>query len=409
MKYRRLLIAFAIAISLAVLGTVNPAMAAKQCDHKCLVDLMQKYVNALPKHDPTGLPFDKKIKFTENSDKTVDVLEVGKGMWENASSGPTEFQIYGADPEAQAAASLVVMKEKDKDVILGARIKLNKDGKIIEAEHLVVRSGMSSKPFSSMETLQKARPGFGEDIPKAERMKREDLIKIGYSYYDALTSEDGTRAPFAKECERRENGNISAGGPPRKAAPGGMTGFGGNAPTDCEGQLSAGVFSYITEIKPRIVVADVEKGLSIGFSMFRHDRTKRLPKDAQVLLTAEAKSIPLAHALSVETQLPYVVLRKSYKPYMGETVSAETLSITTGQPQTLYLDEKDIALIHGRKVVIVDDVISTGSTLQGMRMIIEKAGGTVTATIAVFTEGERARWKDIIALGHLPIFTADSK
>jgi hypothetical protein len=280
MKYRLLLIAFAIAISLAVLGTVNHAMAAKQCDHKCLVDLMQKYVNALPKHDPTGLPFDKQIKFTENNDKTVDVLEVGKGMWENASSGPTEFQIYGADPKAQAAACLVVMKEKDKDVLLGARIKLNKDGKIMEAEHLVVRSGMSSKPFSSMETLQKARPGFGEDIPKAEQMKREDLIKIGYSYYDALTSEDGTRAPFAKECQRRENGNISAGGPPRKAAPGGMTGFGGNAPTDCEGQLSAGVFSYITEIKPRIVVADVEKGLSIGFSMFRHDRTKRLPKDA---------------------------------------------------------------------------------------------------------------------------------
>jgi adenine phosphoribosyltransferase len=136
---------------------------------------------------------------------------------------------------------------------------------------------------------------------------------------------------------------------------------------------------------------------------------KRLPKDAQVLLTAEAKSIPLAHALSVESQLPYVVLRKSYKPYMGETISAETLSITTGQPQPLYLDEKDIALIRGRKVVIVDDVISTGSTLQGMRMIIEKAGGTVTATTAVFTEGERAKWKDIIALGHLPIFTADNK
>ena len=132
-------------------------------------------------------------------------------------------------------------------------------------------------------------------------------------------------------------------------------------------------------------------------------------KDYDVLVTAEAKSIPLAHALSVESKLPYVVLRKSYKPYMGETVSAETLSITTGQPQTLYLDEKDIPLIRGKKVVIVDDVISTGSTLQGMRLIIEKAGGAVTATTAVFTEGERAKWKDIIALGHLPIFTADSK
>jgi adenine phosphoribosyltransferase len=132
---------------------------------------------------------------------------------------------------------------------------------------------------------------------------------------------------------------------------------------------------------------------------------KRLPKDAQVLLTAEAKSIPLAHALAVETGLPYVVLRKSYKPYMGEALSAETLSITTGQPQTLYLDEKDHALLTGKNVVIVDDVISTGSTLQGMRLIIEKAGAQIVATAAVFTEGERAKWKDIIALGHLPIFS----
>jgi hypothetical protein len=117
-------------------------------------------------------------------------------------------------------------------------------------------------------------------------MTREDLIRIGLSYYDALTSEDGTRAPFAKECERRENGMTTAGGtPPKpkaKGSGGGMPvgGFGG-IPMDCEGQLSAGVFSYITEIKPRMVVADVQKGISVGFSMFRHDGTKRLPKDAE--------------------------------------------------------------------------------------------------------------------------------
>ena len=132
---------------------------------------------------------------------------------------------------------------------------------------------------------------------------------------------------------------------------------------------------------------------------------KRLPKDAQVLLTAEAKSIPLAHALSVESQLPYVVLRKSYKPYMGDALRAETLSITTGEPQTLILDEKDRETIKGKKVVIVDDVISTGSTLQGMRMIIEKAGAEVAAETAIFTEGERSQWMHIISLGHLPLFT----
>src|SRR5262249_33862254 len=71
-----------------------------------------------------------------------------------------------------------------------------------------------------------------------------------------------------------------------------------------------------------------------------------------LLVTAEAKSIPLIHALSVRTHKGYVVLRKSYKPYMGETIQAETLSITTGAPQTLYLDEKDRELVQGKRVVL---------------------------------------------------------
>ena len=127
--------------------------------------------------------------------------------------------------------------------------------------------------------------------------------------------------------------------------------------------------------------------------------------DYDVLVTAEAKSIPLAHALSVETKKPYVVLRKIYKPYMGVALSAETLSITTGSPQILYLDEKDHDLLKGKRVVLLDDVISTGSTLQGMRMLMEKAGAEVITEAAIFTEGERAQWRHIIALGHLPLFT----
>lgn len=124
-----------------------------------------------------------------------------------------------------------------------------------------------------------------------------------------------------------------------------------------------------------------------------------------VLVTAEAKSIPLAYALSAETKKPYVVLRKSYKPYMGEALQAETLSITTGQPQTLILDEKDVEMMKGKKVVIIDDVISTGSTLQGMRKILDKAGSSVVAEAAIFTEGDNAQWSNIISLGHLPLFT----
>jgi adenine phosphoribosyltransferase len=89
---------------------------------------------------------------------------------------------------------------------------------------------------------------------------------------------------------------------------------------------------------------------------------------------------------------------------MGDAFKVETLSITTGEPQTLYLDEKDISLIRDNKVMIIDDVISTGSTLQGMRLLMERAGGEIIGEAAIFTEGERAKWGEIISLGHLPVF-----
>jgi adenine phosphoribosyltransferase len=127
-------------------------------------------------------------------------------------------------------------------------------------------------------------------------------------------------------------------------------------------------------------------------------------KDYDALVTAEAKSIPLIHALAIETRKDYVVLRKAYKLYMGETLSAETVSITTRQPQTLYLDEKDRAMLKGKRVVLLDDVVSTGSTLKGMRKVMDLAGAVVVAEAAVFTEGEPGDWQEILALGHLPLF-----
>jgi len=127
--------------------------------------------------------------------------------------------------------------------------------------------------------------------------------------------------------------------------------------------------------------------------------------DYGFLVTAEAKSIPLVYALSVVTGKTHVVLRKSYKPYMGVALSAETLSITTGKPQTLYLDEKDLILIKGGNVILVDDVISTGSTLKSMRLLMEQAGATVVAEAGILTEGNIEDWKHIISLGHLPVFT----
>ena len=163
----------------------------------------------------------------------------------------------------------------------------------------------------------------------------------------------------------------------------------------------------IIEIKPgvRIAVLNIlgDTELVQAASKALSDMLSNL--EYSVLVTAEAKSIPLAHAVSVVSRKPYVVLRKTHKPYMGESLCAETLSITTGKPQMLYLDEKDHSLVSESSVVLLDDVISTGSTLKSMRLLMAQAQAKVVGESAIFTEGDVNQWKNIYALGHLPIFS----
>ena len=161
------------------------------------------------------------------------------------------------------------------------------------------------------------------------------------------------------------------------------------------------------EIKPglRIAILNILGDTDLVQACARELSRQLHGLDFDLLVTAEAKSIPLAHALSAEMKKPYVILRKTYKPYMGDALQAETLSITTGQPQLLVLDEKDRAAVAGKKVVILDDVISTGSTLQGMRILMDRVGASVVKEAAILTEGERSKWEHIVALGHLPLFT----
>lgn len=132
---------------------------------------------------------------------------------------------------------------------------------------------------------------------------------------------------------------------------------------------------------------------------------KRVPTDVDALMTAEVKSIPLAHALAVRMGRLYVVARKTRKPYMVGAMSVEVVSITTGAPQTLWLDGKDLHLVEGKRILLVDDVISTGSTLEGMKKLVAEGGGTVVAEAAAFTEGnDPTKWQHIIAIGNLPVF-----
>ncbi|MBN1831787.1 MAG: hypothetical protein JW896_06705 [Deltaproteobacteria bacterium] len=263
-----------------LLSTTSFAYQCQTRDRQGLVNLMKDYLAALVSHDPSAVPFDRYLKYTENTAE----IPIGYGLWETASGGPSEFQVYAADPVNQQVAGLFMMKENNEDILLGVRLAVRR-GKISEVEHHVVK-----RDEISIHNLQKPRPGLVEDIAPEDRTPREQMLDIGLSYYDALTGEDGTLAPFARECQRRENGGISVGGtkedfPETKEAPRDFAPPEGVdpemmklaraltlAPNTCEGQITAGVWGYISEIRNRrLLVIDEQKGLAVGFSNLYHD------------------------------------------------------------------------------------------------------------------------------------------
>jgi len=236
------------------------AAQAKSCDRACLIKLTDDYVAALVKHDAKGLPIAANVKFVEN----VTRMNVGEGLWSTATAGPTTFSLHVPDPVNQTAGWLGMIKNKGEPAMVAIRLKL-KDGKIVEAEHLV-----TSVRKEQMNNLNAPRVGLLNNVPPANRLPHDVLVKIGASYYDALDDNDGTKMPFAADCERHENGMVTAGpGPSVGAGPNGA----GSAPIarDCAGQLTSGVMAYITTIgNRRVFAADPVTGLVMGLSQFHH-------------------------------------------------------------------------------------------------------------------------------------------
>ena len=127
--------------------------------------------------------------------------------------------------------------------------------------------------------------------------------------------------------------------------------------------------------------------------------------EVDFIVTVEAKGIPLAYEISRVLNLnEYVVARKSVKAYMEEPIEVEVNSITTTNSQKLYLNNQDAKKIKGKRVALVDDVISTGQSLKALERLVEKAGGKVLAKAAILAEGDAKDRKDIIFLEALPTF-----
>ncbi len=152
------------------------------------------------------------------------------------------------------------------------------------------------------------------------------------------------------------------------------------------------------DIAAFIMFSDVELTVACAEELI-----KKCP-ECDVIITAESKGIPLAYEMARQLGKPYVVARKSVKLYMTNPVSVSVKSITTANEQTLYLSEEKAELIKGKRVLIVDDVISTGESLIALEKLVASAGGEITAKAAVLAEGDAADRDDIIFLEKLPLF-----
>ncbi|MBR4078432.1 MAG: adenine phosphoribosyltransferase [Oscillospiraceae bacterium] len=134
----------------------------------------------------------------------------------------------------------------------------------------------------------------------------------------------------------------------------------------------------------------------------------KIAPEYDYIIAPEAKAIPLAYEMARQSgENRYFVARKKAKAYMQGVFSVEVQSITTAGTQTLVIDAEDAAAIKGKRVIIVDDVISTGESLRAMEVLCEKAGAEVVGKMAVLAEGDAAKREDIIVLAPLPLFTAD--
>jgi hypothetical protein len=264
---------FAVAIAL-VLGTSASAAqvgggVAPACDRACMTAIVDRYLAALVRHDPAGLPLNRDVKFTENTAR----LKVGsEGLWVGASEPPTGFRIYAIDVGAGQAGFYGVMKERDRPLIIALRLKVV-NGQITEVEHVLAR-GLRADAVKNLAT---PRPEFTTPLPAANRLPRQQMVNIADSYFEAIEHADGKLAPFADDCVRRENGGQTTHNAQpvpwpvplgSKQADDAMAYIG---TLSCSDQLDTHVMDFITRLWPRRhEIVDEEYGVVFSFPMFQH-------------------------------------------------------------------------------------------------------------------------------------------
>src|SRR5262245_25361659 len=280
------------------------------CDRACLIKTADDYLAALVAHDPSDVKLAANLKFVENAERR----NAGEGLWKTASAAPSAFALHVPDPVSGQIGFIGMMEESGKPIQLGLRLKVE-NGAITEAEHLVVRSFNGD----SLANLKTPRPGLLTEIPAAQRSPREVLLAIGMTYYDSIEQSSGDATPFADDCERRENGMITAGG--------GGAGLDGEPRLGSHAQMDSRVFTYIDSIDfRRVWIADPVTGLVFGLSQFRHSM-----KDKQItVIGRDGKSttrdvafnpfdLPAAHIFKIrDNRIHEIEVLGFMMPYMSK-------------------------------------------------------------------------------------------
>ena len=236
-----------------VRSVTPPKAAAQPCDSACLIDLADRYMEALAAQDPSRVPWAPRVRYTENS---VSMM-IGDGIW-GAISSRSPTPLHAVDPATGNVAWFGLVEEHGAPAFYAMRLKAE-GGKVAEVEAVVARKGYPG-PFGDPATYVHD-PAFAEVVPRAERVSRKQLVELANGYFGTMQLNDGTiRTKFDPQCARAENGLSTT------------TGTFGNAAiaNGCEAQFKLGMYKYDDRVRRRFDLVDEEHGIVVASGYIDH-------------------------------------------------------------------------------------------------------------------------------------------
>lgn len=244
---------------------------APACDRRCLEGWLDRYLDALVRHDPGAVPLAADARYTENGQR----LALGDGLWRSVKA-KGKYRLVVADAEAQQVALIGTLEEQNADptmstpALIALRLKIAGNA-ITEVEQFIARNIDAAK---RVDALGRPHPLFMQAVPEAERMSRAELIATANKYFTGMQQNDGKGDyPFAADCNRIENGmqTTNRPTPAGETRPDPATATNYSAQWSCLEQFESGLLHFVTRIRDRRFVAvDRERGLVFSFVFFDH-------------------------------------------------------------------------------------------------------------------------------------------